>query len=57
LGLEDYPAFQAWARENMEEEIGPGTKYRGLPIRHLENVFLSRLELKTQPGAPNALLI
>jgi hypothetical protein len=57
LGLEDYPAFKAWAQENLEAEGGVGVKYRGIPVRHLENVFLSRLELKSQPGSPNALLI
>jgi hypothetical protein len=57
LGKEDFPAFQEWAREALGEEMGPGARYRGMPVRHLENVFLSRLELRSKPGAPNALLL
>ena len=57
LGKEDYPAFQAWARGSLGQEVGGGDHYLGLRVRHLSEVFLSRLELKSQPGAPNALLL
>jgi hypothetical protein len=57
LGQEDFPAFQAWAREALDEAIETGSTYRGVRIRHNGAIFLSRLELQSKPGAPNALLL
>ncbi|WP_158916538.1 hypothetical protein [Caulobacter sp. S45] len=57
LGKDDYPAFKEWAREALGQEFEPGAKFLGVPVRHLENVFLSRVELKSKPGVPNALLL
>ena len=56
LGKEDYPAFKAWAMETLGLDI-EGERYRGVPVRWNEPVYLSRLKLQSKPGVPNALLL
>ena len=54
LGKEDHAAFQAWAQEFGID--APTDAYRGVRVRAAAG-FLSRLELSSKLGAPNALLL
>ncbi len=55
LGKEDYSAFATWAREVQQWDIDSGDRYRDMPVRLNDLVFLSCLELQPTPGLPNAL--
>jgi hypothetical protein len=57
LGKEDFPAFQAWLQEAGEALDERAGRYQGLRVRHLPDMYLSRLELTTKPGSPNSILL
>ncbi len=56
LGKEDFPAFETWMAITGPASDGE-LRFQGLRVRHLTDVFLSRLDLTAKLGAPNSILL